>query len=52
MNATKPSEKNLSALAVEIVDISSKLPRSNRISIIISGITNRATDAGTANNNA
>ena len=48
MNATKPSEKYLSALAVEIVDISSKLPRSNRISIMISGITNKATDDGTA----
>ena len=52
INATKPKEKNFSALAVEADDSSSKLPLSNRISIIILGIVNKATDAGIANSKA
>ena len=52
INAINPKEKNFSALAVEAEDSSSKLPLSNKISIIIFGITNKATAAGVANSKA
>ena len=52
INAINPKEKYFNALAVETEDTSSKLPLSNKISIIIFGIMNNATDAGIANSKA